>query len=188
MPKNSACSRSCTSGLRSVRSNSAGTCQASSTPLKSTNAGSGERPTRDARRRRAKPRARTTGRRSVERERPQEPWPRPAEQEQRRRDHRQQDVLDHVHPEEPVGVARRSASRSQARARAGRRRSTRCVRRRVSVPRPPEAVQHRREHERRSAAIRPASSRPRSSALISEEVEDDPRHDADHRRASSSRT
>ena len=107
VPKKSACSRSCTAWFRSVRSNSAGRCHASSMPLKSD----------ERRQRRGEPAKRAADRASAgpasaaaragaasEGKRPRRGAATDAREQERRRDHHQQHVLHHVHPEELVGV------------------------------------------------------------------------------------
>ena len=114
----------------------------------------------------------------AQRQRPPHPRPRPAEQDQRRRHRQQQDVLEHVHPEQLVGVAVDRRVERDARSSPGPRRTTQRLQRRR---RRGERVRARRSSTaaprapRRRAAVR--STSPPSSWL--QDVEDDEGEHAD---------
>ena len=106
--KNSACSTSCTRPSRSVRSYNTGQMPREQRPVEDART-----PAAASRARGGAPEpARASSRSALlapacdgpERQRARHPGPRPAEQKQRRRHHHQQHVLDHVHPEQRVGV------------------------------------------------------------------------------------
>ena len=99
-------------------------CQTTIVALNRIHAGSGRASARSGAVQRPRATVRASPRPRPERQRPPHPRPRPPEQEQRRRDRQQQDVLEHVHPEQLVRVVvdrrvERDHDRQQAREERG---------------------------------------------------------------------